>query len=325
MEAIVARSWGGPEVLVGERVPDPEPGAGEALVELRASSLNWHDVLVRRGRGLPLPRVLGMDGAGVRRDTGEEVVILPGLNWGGDRSAPGPEFEFLGDRRDGTYAELVAVPAENLFPKPAQLSWAEAAALPTAGVTAYRALFTRARLQEGETVLVVGAGSGVSTFAVMLSAAAGVRVLVTSSRPEKIERARELGASGGALYTEPEWSGEVRELSGGGVDVVVDGSGAALPETLACLRPGGRLAIFGASGASRAELDVPGLYFGQHSILGTTLGDATDFAGLLRMVGESGWRPVVDRVMPLAEAAAAHRFLEGRGHFGKVVLSIDGD
>lgn len=322
MEAVIAREWGGPEVLRPERLPDPEPAAGEALVELRAASLNWHDVLVRRGRGFPLPRVLGLDGAGVRRDTGEEVVIHPGLNWGENRAAPGPDFEFLGDHRDGTYAELVAVPIANLFPKPARLDWVEAAALPTAGVTAYRALFTRARLQAGETVLVVGAGSGVSTFAVMLAAAAGARVLVTSSRPEKIERARELGADGGVIYTEFDWPVQLRELSGGGVDVIVDGSGADLSQTLSCLRPGGRLAIFGASGSAQAELEVPALYFGQHSVLGTTLGDATDFASFLSMVEEGDWRPVIDEVMPLDQAGPAHRRLEERSHLGKLALSI---
>ena len=146
--------------------------------------MNWHDILVRRtGRGFALPSILGMDGTGVRRDTGDEVVILPALNWGDRREAPGPAFAFLGDATDGTHAELVSVPTANLFPKPDGWSWAETAALPTAGITAYRALFTRARTQPGETVLVIGASGGVSTFAISLAAAAGARVLVSSSSP----------------------------------------------------------------------------------------------------------------------------------------------
>jgi zinc-binding alcohol dehydrogenase/oxidoreductase len=323
MQAIVVSEWGGPEALRLEQVADPKPAAGEVVVELRASALNWHDVLVRRtGRGFPLPSILGMDGAGVRRDTGEEVVILPALRWGKRREAPGPEFEFVGDAADGTYAELVRVPAENVFPKPARYSWAEAAALPTAGVTAYRALFTRADTRRGESVLVLGAGSGVSTFAVSLAAAEGASVLVTSSSEEKIARACELGATGGALYTHEGWVEQIRELSGGGVDVVIDGVGANMSDSLACLRPGGRLALFGASGGAAAELDLPTLYFSQRSILATTLGDTRDFNALLRCVARSHWRPVIDSARPLAEAAAAHERMESRRHFGKLVLAI---
>jgi NADPH:quinone reductase-like Zn-dependent oxidoreductase len=325
VQAVVAHAWGGPEVLRLEQAPDPVPAPGEVVVELRASSVNWHDVLVRRtGRGFPLPSILGMDGAGVRCDTGEEVVILPALRWGDRREAPGPEFAFLGDACDGTHAELVSVPQENLFPKPAGWSWEEAAALPTAGVTAYRALFTRAGTRPGETVLVLGAGSGVSTLAVSLAAAAGARVLVTSSSLAKIERASKLGADGGVLYTEEDWVEQVRELSGGGVDVAIDGVGASMPDTLACLRPGGRMAIFGASGGAAAELDVAQLYFSQRSILGTTIGDAHDFAQLLRSAEGAAWRPVLDSVRPLAELRAAHERIESRQHFGKLVLSHAG-
>ena len=157
-----------------ETVPDPQPGSGEALVELRAAGVNRRDLLVRTGiYPFPLPLVPGSDGAGVRRDTGEEVVIFPGLDWGDREDAPGPGFGILGGPRDGTYAELVALPVENLFPKPSGLSWAEAAAFPLAAVTAYRGLFTRGGLRSGETVLVLGAGSGVSTFAVSLAVQAG--------------------------------------------------------------------------------------------------------------------------------------------------------
>jgi zinc-binding alcohol dehydrogenase/oxidoreductase len=179
MRAAVIHEWGGPERLRVETVPDPTPAQGEVIVELRASALNWHDAILRQsGRGFPLPNILGMDGAGVRRDTGEEVVIYPCLHWGENSAGPGGDFAIFGDANDGTYAELVAVPEANLYPKPAHLSWEEAAALPCAALTAYRALFTRAGVQPGETVLVLGAGSGVSTFAVMFAAAVDATVFV---------------------------------------------------------------------------------------------------------------------------------------------------
>jgi zinc-binding alcohol dehydrogenase/oxidoreductase len=324
VQAIVAHEWGGPDVLRVEEVADPKRVASEVVVELRASAVNWHDVLVRRtGRGYPLPSVLGMDGAGVRRDTREEVVILPALRWGERRDAPGPAFEFLGDATDGTYAELIRVPAENLFTKPSGFSWEEAAALPTAGLTAYRALFTRGGTRRGETVLVLGAGSGVSTIATCLAAAAGARVLVTSSSAEKLDRARQLGAVGGALYTSQDWVEEIKQSTGGavGVDVVIDGVGAGLADSLACLRPGGRVALFGASGGAVTTLDVPDLFFRHASILATSLGDARDFAELLRSVDRASWRPVIDSVRPLGEVGAAHQRMESRSHFGKLVLT----
>ena len=192
-----------------EQAPDPEAGPGRVVVELRAAALNRRDILVRNPPGpaydFPKPFVAGHDGAGVRRDTGEEVVIYPGEGWGPNDDVP-EALKFLGGPLDGTFAELIAVPTELLFPKPSRLSWEEAAALPVAGMTAYRALFPVGGLAAGETVLVLGAGSGVSTFAVALATQAGARVLVTSSSREKIDRSRELGAEGGVLYTEGDWA-----------------------------------------------------------------------------------------------------------------------
>jgi NADPH:quinone reductase-like Zn-dependent oxidoreductase len=327
MHAAVLTDFGDPSVLVHQEVPDPQPRAGEVVVELRAAALNRRDTALRKGaipsQRFPLPLILGSDGAGVRRDTGEEVVIFPSLFWGDREDAPGPGYEILGGPTDGTYAELIAVPAENVYPKPARLSWQEAAAFPLAGLTAYRALFSRAGLRGGETVLVLGAGSGVSTFAVSLAHQAGARVLVTSSSGEKIERARELGAEAGVDYTDAGWTDEVRGLTGGeGVDVVVDSVGSTWPDSLRCLRPGGRLVAFGATAGASAELEVRPVYFGQLSILGTTMGSARDFAGVLQTIDAGGWAPVVDSVRPLAEAAAAHARLEAGEHFGKLVLDV---
>lgn len=310
-------------ILRFESAPDPAPGPNEAVVELRRAALNRRDLLVRDGvYPFPLPLIPGSDGAGVRRDTGEEVVILPALEWGPAESAPGPAFEILGGPRSGTYAELVAIPSDNLFPKPTRLSWEEAAAFPLAGLTAYRALFSRGGLRAGETVLVLGAGSGVSTFAVQLAAQAGARVLVTTSTAEKLARALELGADAGALYTEDDWVGAVRELNGGrGVDLVLDSVGSTWPDSLRAVERGGRVVVFGATGGDTVTLGVRPIYLGQLSLLGTTMGSPRDFAGLLSMLADATWSPVVDDTMPLAEAAAALDRLALGAHFGKLVLA----
>ena len=309
-------------VLRYEQVADPSPGPGEVLVELRAAGLNRRDLLVREGTyPFPLPLVPGSDGAGVRRDTGEEVVVFPGLGWGGREDAPAPGFGILGGPRDGTYAELVSLPEENLFPKPGALSWEEAAAFPLAAVTAYRALFSRGGLQRGETVLVLGAGSGVSTFAVQLAAQAGARVLVTSSSDEKITRAQQLGAEAGVNYaSNRDWPGAVQEL--GLADLVLDSVGSTWQQSLECVRPGGRVVVFGGTGGTEVTLQVRPFYFGQQSLHGTQLGSPRDFEALLRVLEEASWRPVLDSVRPLAEAAEALDRLASGEHFGKLVLTI---
>jgi NADPH:quinone reductase-like Zn-dependent oxidoreductase len=325
VEAVVLSEFGGPEVLRSGQLSDPDPAAGEVVVELRAAALNRRDTGIRRGAygDFELPLVLGSDGAGVRRDTGDEVVILPSLRWGEREDASAPEFGILGGPEDGTYAELVKVPAENVWPKPSRLTWEEAAALPLAGLTAYRALFARARLTAGETVLVLGAGSGVSSFAVQLARQADARVFVTSSGSEKISRACGLGADAGVDYTGGDWPEEVRALTGGiGVDVVIDSVGATWPDSLRCLRRGGRAVVFGATGGAEATLNARPFYLEHLSLLGTTMGSPRDFAGLLAALERGEWSPVVDSVRPLAEAAAAHERMERGEHFGKLVLSV---
>lgn len=323
MQAILVREGG---VLSFEEVDDPVAGPGEVVIELYGAAVNRRDLLVRNPPGpayqFPLPLIPGSDGAGVRRDTGEEVVIYPGLGWGDRDDAAGPEWRILGGPENGTYAELIGLPEENVFPKPGRLSWEEAAAFPLAGLTAYRALFRVGRLEPGETVLVLGAGSGVSTFAVQLAAQAGARVLVTSSSEKKIERAGELGAEGGVLYTDPSWPEAAAELAPGGADVVLDSVGTTWADSARALRRGGRLVVFGGTGGPEVAMDVRAIYLGWKSILGTTMGSARDFAALLRMVDEGSWQPVIDSVRPVAEAAAAHDRMAAGEHFGKLVLAV---
>ncbi len=307
-----------------EEAPDPVAGPGDVLVELRAAALNRRDILVRNPPGpaydFPKPFVAGHDGAGVRRDTGEDVVLYPGVGWGPSDDLPAA-LRWLGGPLDGTFAELVAVPEENVFPKPARLSFEEAASLPVAGMTAFRALFPVGRLAAGETVLVLGAGSGASTFAIALAAQAGARVLVTSSSEEKIERSRELGADGGVLYTEGDWAAAVRELVPDGVDLVVDSVGSTWPDSLRALRRGGRLVVFGGTGGAMVELDVRFVYLNYLSILGTTGASPRQFGAFLETVQQGSWGPVIDSVRPLAEAESGYERLTA-DHFGKVLLAI---
>ncbi|REE75048.1 NADPH:quinone reductase-like Zn-dependent oxidoreductase [Rhodococcus wratislaviensis] len=324
MDAVVLREFGEPDVLRLESIPDPVASPGWVTVRLKAAALNWHDVLVRRGKySSPLPHVLGADGAGIRTDTGEEVLVLPSLWWGDREAAPGAQWEILGDHQRGTYAELVRVPENCVAPKPRGLNWEQSAALPLVGLTTYRALFTRGRLRAGENLLVLGAGGGVATMAVMLASAIGANVTVTSSSASKITQAQELGAANGVLYTDPEWPDAARALSpeGQGFDLVLDSVGT-WEQSIAALRPGGRLVVLGASRSDLASLDVRPFYFGQYELIGTTMGSPQDFAGLLTLLDAKDVPPVpISAVLPLAEAAAAHKHLEQGSGFGKVVLS----
>ena len=332
MQAIRMNEPGGPEVLVLEQVPGPTPGPGEVVVALRAAALNRRDVFVRKGVAkVPLPLTPGSDGAGVVHavgagvtgvSEGDEVIILPSLAWGDDQRAPGRGFRILGGPDQGTYAEQIVIPAANVFPKPARLSWHEAAALPLAGLTAWRSLFTRARVQPGETVLVIGIGGGVATFALNLAKAAGCRVVVTSSSDDKLARAAGLGADAGVNYrTEgDDWPSAVKDANGGGVDVVIDSVGSTWAGSIDACAPGGRVVVFGGTGGAKVEMGVRPVTLGQVALLGTTMGSPAEFAQLLAAVNTQSWVPVIDSVRPLADAAAAHEREEAGLHFGKLVL-----
>jgi len=326
LHAVIMEEFGTAGVLRPGEFPDPVARPGWATVKLHASALNWHDVLVRQGRyRSPLPHVIGADGAGVRTDTGENVVVLPSLNWGNRDEAPGSGWEILGDYTPGTYAELVSVPAECLAPKPRGLSWAEAAALPLVGLTTYRALFVRGRLQEGESMLVIGAGGGIATMAIALAVAAGASIAVTSSSTDTLERAVSAGATGGVLHSEQEWPEHARALSpdNAGFDLILDPVGR-WSESVRALKPGGRLVVLGANAAQTAQMDIRSFYFGQFDLLGTTMGSSRDFAGLLNMIDRCSVRaPVIDREFPLDRAAEAHEYLERGRTFGKCVLTHD--
>jgi zinc-binding alcohol dehydrogenase/oxidoreductase len=328
VRAVRIHEDGGPEVLVLEDAPDPEPGPGEVLVRLRASALNHLDVWIRKGLpSVPKPRILGADGAGVVEalgddvtgfDLGARVVLNPGIEVGGGR------IHVIGEHGDGTNAELIAVPATNVHPIPEGLSLEEAAAFPLVFETAYRMLVTRAGLREGEWVLAWGVGGGVSTAALAIAKALGARVLVTSSSEAKLERARELGADATVNHA----TGDVKEAvkvatEGHGIDVVVENVGEATWATsLQVAAPGGRITVCGATSGPNPPAALHRIWWKQLSILGSTMGTAADFAGAYELVASGRALPVVDSVLPLEDIRAAHERLEAGEQLGKIVLTI---
>jgi len=317
VKAVRIHEDGGPEVLRYEDVDDPVPADGEALVELRAASINHLDVWIRKGLpSVPKPRILGADGAGVIAGTGERVVINPAIVQDG-------RMRIIGENSDGTYAELIAVPREFVHPIPDELAFEEAAAFPLTFETAYRMLVTRGGLQAGEWVLVWGIGGGVATAALALAKALGANVVVTSSSDDKLARAKELGADAGLNHVTDDVVAAVKEITGGGAHVVVDDVGEATwKRTLDAARPEGRIVVCGATTGPNPPAALHRVWWKQLSILGSTMGSPDDFRAVYDLVVSGKARPVVDRVFPLGEAAAAHERLESGEQLGKVVLRI---
>jgi len=325
MKAVRIHEDGGPEVLRYEDVEEPAPGEGEIVIRLRAASLNHLDCWVRQGLpSVPKPRTLGADGAGIvealgpgadRVAEGDRVVINPGLEDGA---------RIVGEHTDGTHAELVAVPAENVYPIPDGLSFEEAAAFPLVFETAFRMLVTKAAIQPGEWVLVWGIGSGVASASFAIAKALGARTLVTSSSSEKLERAKELGADAVVNHSEEDVAAAVREATeGGGVDIVVEHVGEATWKTsLQAAGPDARIVVCGATSGPNPPAQLHRIWWKQLTVFGSTMGTKADFEGAYDLVARGAAKPIVDRAFPLDEAAAAHTYLEEGRQFGKVVLTI---
>lgn len=333
-----------------QEVPDLVAGLGEAIVRVHAAALNHRDVWIQRGQyaGLKYPIVLGSDGAGVVEAVGtggqpasmassgatgavidgqawigKAVIIDPALYWGGQAGYQDPTgFRILGLPDDGTMAEYVKVPVENLVEKPAHLSFEEAAALPLAGVTAYRALFTRALLRAGERVLITGIGGGVALFALQYAVAAGAQVFVSSGSDEKLERARTMGSMGGVNYKNPGWVEELRKL-GAGFDVILDGAGGdGFSDLLDLCVPGGRVVVYGATRGNPSNIVLRRIFWKQLNILGSTMGSPEDFGAMVSFVSKREIRPVVDSIFTPEDGEAAFALMEEGGQFGKIVISL---
>ena len=317
MKAVRIHSDGGPEVLRYEDAPDPEPGPDDVLVELRAASLNHLDLWIRKGLpSVPKPRILGADGAGVIAGTDERVVINPGIEHDG-------RITVVGEHSDGTHAELIAVPRGQVYPIPAALSFEEAAAFPLVFETAYRMLVTKARLAEGEWVLIWGIGGGVATASLAITKAVGARAVVTSSSGAKLERARELGADATVNHETDDVVAAVKDVTGGGAHVVVDDVGEATwAKTLNAARADGRVCVCGATTGPNPPAQLHRIWWKQLTVYGSTMGTRADFEAAYELVKSGRVKPIVDEVFPLADAAAAHERLERGEQLGKIVLRI---
>jgi zinc-binding alcohol dehydrogenase/oxidoreductase len=323
-----------PAVL--REIATPQPAPGEVLLKLRAAALNHRDVWIQKGQyaGIKLPCTLGADGSGEITalgagvggwQVGQEVIIYPGVAWGSQQHAQGRDFRVLGMPDPGTFAEYSAVAADYVRPRPPHLSWEQAAALPLAGLTAYRAAFERARVQPGERVLVTGVGGGVAQVAAQFCAARGAEVWVTSGDDDKLAHALALplGLRGGINYQTENWARALTQQAGGGFDVIIDSAaGEAFGALLDAAAPGGRIVFYGATLGNIPQLPAAKVFWKQLSILGSSMGSLQDFDAMLALVNEHQLVPVVDKVFPLAEGEAALRYLEAGQQLGKVVLGF---
>ncbi|GAA4804228.1 zinc-binding dehydrogenase [Olivibacter ginsenosidimutans] len=320
--------------LTIKNIEKPSLKANEALVNIKAAALNRRDYWIQKGQyaGLKFPIVLGSDGAGMVEKVGSEsangwlgreVIINPALYWGDSEIVQGADFQILGLPENGTFAEYVKVPLQNLHTIPPHLTMEEAAAIPLGGLTAWRALFSRAKLAKGDKILVAGVGGGVATFALQWAVYAGAEVYVTSSKRAKIKRALDLGAKAGVLYTDKQWAKKIKP--DGGFDVIVDSAlGDGFSNYVDLAKPGGRIVFFG--GTSSGELpplNARKIFWKQLNILGSTMGSPKDFQNMLTFVNKHQVKPVIDSIYPLAHADEALSKLEQSEQFGKIVLRVN--
>jgi NADPH:quinone reductase-like Zn-dependent oxidoreductase len=312
-------------------VPEPTPRQGEAVVELRAAALNHRDVWIKLGQyaGIRYPCIPGSDGSGVVVSVGpgadpswvgREVILNPGLDWGPREGAQSSEFSILGLPRDGTLADRIAVPQGQLAAKPAHLTWEEAAALPLAGLTAWRSLMSRAGMVKTDRVLITGIGGGVALFALQFAVSCGNEVWVTSSSDAKISRAVAYGARGGFRYDQPGWA-EAAAKAHGPFSVVVDSAGGeGFAQLVDLAAPGGRIVLFGATRGNAPELVLRKVFWKQLSILGSTMGSPSDWSAMTGFVARHRIRPAVSDVFAFAQAEEAFLLMERGGQFGKIVV-----
>lgn len=340
MKAVRFHEHGGPDVLRYEDAPDPERRPGDVIVRVRACALNHLDLWNRRGMErvrFRLPHILGADVAGevVESDdsgvrAGQRVLLQPGLSCGrcaaclDGRDNECPRYDVLGSQSDGGYAELVRVPIQNVVPIPDAIGFVEAAAFPLTFLTAWHMLVTRGRLQAGEDVLVLGAGSGVGQAAIQIAALLGARVIATAGTDEKLAKAREIGAHEVINHHTQPIGDEVRRLTDKrGVDVVIEHVGVATWEqSLKSLAKGGRLVTCGATTGYDAKIDLRFLFTRQYSVMGSYMGTKAELLRAAQFFFAGHLKPIVDTTFPLARAAEAHERLERRAQFGKIVLEV---
>lgn len=329
MQHLVMTAVNAPLTLL--TAPDPTPSSGEVVIRLHAAALNHRDVWITQGRypGIQTPCTLGSDGAGeviaCGPDVpdawqGQAVVINPAFAWGPDPAAQGPGFTILGLPRAGTHATHIVVPAIQLAAKPPHCDWRQAAALPLAGLTAWRALTVKGRPLPSDTVLITGIGGGVALFTLQIAVACGWRCVVTSSSPAKREQALALGAAAAYDYRDPEWGAQLK--AAGGFHIAIDGAGGSgLNQLVDAAAPGARIVIYGGTAGLPEALNLRAVFFKQIQILGTTMGSPLDFAQWLRFVTDRRLQPILDQDHPLAAGNAAYARMADGAQFGKITLS----
>ncbi|OCA82966.1 alcohol dehydrogenase [Bacillus wudalianchiensis] len=317
------------EGLTYREIEEIQPKAGEVRIRLKTAGLNHRDLFVlTRHKPTDPPLIVGSDGAGVVEaigegvegiQAGEEVIINPGLGWQKNSEAPPVGFEIVGLPDHGTFAEKIVLPAENAVRKPAHLTWEEAGVLSLAALTAYRALFTRGKIQKGMKVLIPGIGGGVATFLLQFAKAAGAVVYVTSRSEEKAKKALELGADK-AIDSNEDWH---KALDGEKMDLVIECVGAAtFNKSLEQLRPGGTIVTFGASTGDEVTINLRTFFYGQFNLLGSTMGSAEEYEEMLKFVEMHELKPIIDTVYPLSEFEQAFKRLEEAEQLGKICFSI---
>lgn len=336
MRALMLRAAEGLEVARLEEVPAPVPATGEVRVALKAAALNHRELWITRGQypGMALPSILGADGAGVidavgagvdPARMGEAVLLYPGLGWGDDPEFPGGGFGLLGMPGPGTLAQFVCVPAASALPMPAHLDFAGGAALPLAGLTAWRGLVTKAGLRSGERLLVTGVGGGVATFALLFGVAMGAEVFVTSGSDATLQKAVALGARAGFNYKDEGWR-KALAREAGGIDVVFDGAPAASYAGYGrALAMGARVVVYGSTGGAGFTVNAPELFLKNLRLMGTNVGNPAEFAAMVAFIANHGLAPVIDRRFPLAASGEALACLEQGHGFGKIIIDIDGE
>lgn len=321
------------EPLTIREVPTPDPAENEILIKLAYSSLNHRDVWIQKGQyaGTKGGLILGSDGfgtvTGVGKNVssdwiGKEVIINPGHNWGDNPAAFGDDFKILGNPDPGTFAEYIAIDEKYVHAKPTHLTDIEASALPLAGVTTYRALFTRAALKAGEKILITGIGAGTALLGLKYAIAAGAEVYVTSGSQDKIDKARELGAKDGFIYKDASWTQKAKEVTGGFEVIMDSASGSGFGSLIDLARPGGRIVFFGGTDGPIGNIIPNKVYWRNISILGTTMGTLQDFKEMLAFTEKHGVTPVIEKVYPkLADAQDAFDYMHEGKQFGKIVLT----
>lgn len=314
--------------------PKPKAIKDQVLVKLRSAAINHRDLWATLEQATVQNKdgvILGSDGCGVIEDVGEdadplligmEVVINPSLEWGNNPNVQGDSFKILGNPDHGTFAEYITISKKYIFERPEHLTVEESAAVPLSGLTAYRALFTKARLRTKEKVLITGIGGGAALWALQLAVAYGARVSVTSSNNEKLAKAKELGAIGLYNYKDSEWVERAKKESGG-FDVIIDSAGGEnFNQLIELAVPGGRIVNFGRTAGGIASFDVRKLFWKQLSVFGTTMGTRDEFLSLLEFIEGRKIKPVVDKIYPLSQVAEAFGRMNEGSQFGKIVLKI---